>query len=64
MENNKCTKICEIGLEENCKECNKNIEHKEECLSCNEGYFLPENSKKNAKNALLAAQVVLEPLIK
>jgi hypothetical protein len=33
LENNKCIKICEIGSEENCKECNNSVGFKEECLS-------------------------------
>ena len=35
-----CTKDCEIGEGEKCKECN-NETH--QCSSCNLGYFMPED---------------------
>ena len=47
LENNKCIKSCEIGPEKKCKTCNTNNGHREECLTCNDGYFLPQDTNKN-----------------
>ena len=37
---------CIIGKGEKCKKCNDNITLKNQCQSCNEGYFLPEDENK------------------
>ena len=47
---NKCYKTCEKGKNEKCREC-KNIysNDKGECESCNEGFYLPNDSKDKSK---------------
>ena len=42
----KSTKICKNGPGENCFECN---EREDICVSCNEGYYLPEDDKERLK---------------
>ena len=46
LSDNKCLKEekCEIGENEKCSSCRTDIGHKKECLTCNEGYFIPDNS--------------------
>ena len=47
---NECKEIlCERGINEKCIFCNMEKDKKEECLSCNEGYFLPENAEDKTK---------------
>lgn len=46
LENNKCIKSCQIGSGSKCKACNTNNGHREECLACNNGYFLPKDTNK------------------
>ena len=37
-------KQCEIGENEKCKSCRTEKNRQNECFTCNEGYYLPENS--------------------
>ena len=51
LNNNKCEKEviiedCEIGPNEKCKTCNSNLELKNQCFKCNEGYYLPTDGNK------------------
>ena len=47
---NKCYKTCEKGKNEKCRECQNIISNnKGECSSCNEGYYLPNNSADKSK---------------
>ena len=46
LSNNQCVKSCEIGLNEKCKKCNDKEGHFEECIFCNDGYFLPNDTNK------------------
>jgi len=44
--NNTCFKTCDIGENEKCIKCNNTeLEITENCLICNEGYFLPDDSQ-------------------
>ena len=46
--NGKCIKYCELGQNEKCQECKSELEGKnDECLSCNDGYFLDTNYSKS-----------------
>ena len=38
--------MCEIGENEKCKSCNSDKNRQNECFTCNEGYFIPENSNQ------------------
>jgi hypothetical protein len=43
--NNTCFKTCEIGENEKCRKCdNTELEITVNCLICNEGYYLPNDS--------------------
>ena len=45
LENNKCLEeLCIIGDEDKCKTCKNETGRKKECNSCNEGYYLEENT--------------------
>ena len=39
----KCLQNCEKGNGNKCKECNTNPEKVDQCLKCNEGFYLPED---------------------
>ena len=44
--NNTCIKPCDIGENEKCKKCDySKLELTENCLICNEGYYIPDDSK-------------------
>ena len=43
-------KMCEIGENEKCKSCNSDKNRQNECFTCNEGYFIPENSNQISCN--------------
>ena len=44
--NNTCFKTCEIGENEKCRKCaNTELEITKNCLICNEGYYLPDDSQ-------------------
>ena len=51
LEENKCqkkvVKNCIIGEKEKCRECSHIL--KDQCESCNEGYFLPEDGQNKSK---------------
>ena len=45
LENNKCLEeLCIIGDKDKCKTCRNETGRKKECNSCNEGYYLEENT--------------------
>ena len=46
----KCFKTCEIGENEKCFECNNTLsEITQNCLNCNKGYYLPNDSTDKTK---------------
>jgi len=50
LKNNICEKqniipLCQIGNNELCKSCNSDINLRNECSTCNEGYYLPSDSE-------------------
>ena len=36
--------MCEIGENEKCKSCNNDKRRQNECFTCNDGYYIPENA--------------------
>lgn len=43
--NNKCIEICSIGNDEKCASCKTELGKEKLCATCNEGYFLPDNTE-------------------
>ena len=44
--NGECHKTCELGKKEKCLECDNNdLRITQNCLSCNKGYYLPDDSE-------------------
>ena len=41
---NKCEKNCELGENEKCKTCVYKMGETDNCESCNDGYFIPNNT--------------------
>ena len=50
---------CTIGEEEKCKECNNNPQLRNQCKTCNEGYYLSEDENEN-KNKTICQKCDIE----
>ena len=65
LSDNKCklqkTEIpnCTIGEKEKCKECNSNPKLRNQCKTCNEGYYLSENDNES-KNRTICQKCDIE----
>lgn len=47
---NECKQLlCERGMNEKCLHCNMEKDKTNECLSCNSGYFIPDNAEDRTK---------------
>ena len=53
LENNICVKqkeLCVIGEKEKCKTCHENKDLRDQCQTCNRGYYLPLENKNACKS--------------
>ena len=65
LNENKCEKEeiiedCTIGENEKCKTCNSDPNLKNECLECNEGYYLPSDGNKKTCQSCATIQNCIE----